>query len=42
MKTIRVQYELWKAIKQIALDTDKTIPEIIKISFEEKFGKIDD
>lgn len=38
MKTVKLSYNLWKAIKQVALNEDKSIGEIIKISFEHTFG----
>lgn len=38
MKTVKISYDLWRAIKQVALNEDKSIGEIIRISFEESFG----
>lgn len=39
MKTVKLSYDLWKAIKQVALNEDKSIGEIIRISFNQAFGE---
>jgi len=39
MKTIKVPYQLWKNIKQVALNEDKTISQIIEIAFNLAFGE---
>lgn len=38
-KSIKIRYELWREIKQVALNEEKSMSEIIKIAFEKTFKK---
>ena len=38
-KSIKIRYELWKEMKQVALDEEKSMSEIIRIAFYHTFGK---